>query len=103
MINEHWGRTNKWIILFLFVPYIIMLIVYTFWSNYTLQGASDWAVEAGTLFQNILVGFSLYFLVFELIQFVTHPIQYFLELWSYIKVLPMLLVLYNAILGRDEQ
>lgn len=39
---------------------------------------------------------SVYFLVFEVIQFVTNPVSYLMEGWSYIKTLPMILVMINT-------
>jgi hypothetical protein len=50
LINEHWKRTYIYIIAFLFVPYVVMLVIYSIWSNFTLQGTSEWAVEAGGSF-----------------------------------------------------
>jgi len=96
VINEHWGRTYYLIIAFLFIPYVGMLIIYSIWSNFTLQGTSDWAVEAGPSLQLALEVMALYFLGFELIQFVTQPVQYLMEGWSYIKTIPMVLVLINT-------
>lgn len=36
LINEHWRRTYRYIIAFLFAPYVAMLILYSLWSNFTI-------------------------------------------------------------------
>ena len=102
VINEHWDRTYIYIIAFLFVPYIAMLIVYTIWANFSLQKTEEWTVEYGDVLLNILFIMSMYFLLFEFIQFVSQPISFLLEGWSYIKTIPMLLVLYNTTIRQTE-
>lgn len=44
---------------------------------------------------------SIYFLVIEFVLLVSHTTTYLMSPWTYIKVLPMCLVLYNAKIASD--
>lgn len=111
LINEHWIRAKISINIFLFMPYLVMLTLYSIWSNAILHENQPWATGINSQINWALWGLSLYFLIFEGVLFVVDPAGYLgvsrkniipSNVWSIFKVAPMILVLINTTGTQDE-
>ena len=101
LINSHWERQQWKLHALLFAPFLVMLTVYCIWSNFSLHPeesveGEEWSLELNVYFRTILMTLAVFFLVIETIKIVQHPIEYVLEVWNWLGLPPLVMVLLNA-------
>jgi len=74
-----------------------MIIVFTLWSNWKLKNWEGESREWTKVLNPILMALSSYFLAIEVVLIGSHTMGYLKSPWSYVKVIPMCLILYNTI------
>lgn len=71
------------------------------WSNFCLHydGTEElaWARDADIYFKSILTIFAVFFLIIEGIKIVQHPIEYLQNVWNWLGLPPLVMVLINTV------
>lgn len=103
LINEHWNRAAVKLHFLETIPYIITLVFFTLWSNWRLKNYNKHSEEESVSFGPTLFVLSIYFLSIEIVLLLSHTKTYLTSLWSYIKVVPMILILINLSYSLDPK
>jgi hypothetical protein len=78
-----------------------MITYFTLWSNWRLKNFIDRPLDESDQFSTVLIVLGCYFLVIEAVLLASHTKTYLKSPWSYIKVIPMCLILVNAYYSDD--
>jgi len=76
-----------------------MLTIFVLWSNFTLHYREDpdeWQMVLGSLFETILIILCCFFLLIEIVKFIGQPTKYGFNIWNWLGLPPLILVLINA-------
>jgi len=77
------------------------LLTFSVWSNYVYDKRAEDPTYAAVnvIIVLILIAFAVYFAISEFKQLVANGLSYFLSLWNYLDVLPLIFVIINGLLA----
>lgn len=98
LINYHWNSATVLFYLYLFqmVPYLLQLTTFFIWSNFLLVGDEITHDLRAHVITTILGTTSAWQLLLEFRQFTVQGYVYFFNLWNYLEVIPLILILRNV-------
>lgn len=104
LIDFLWPVILRFTVLMLFIPYILMLSLYIWYSHFEFEGTDGYVLKDYFKFKGqgpilkisvviALTALCLYFIIIEVIQLWKQKFWYFLSVWNYLDLVPTLLIL----------
>lgn len=78
-----------------------MLVLFTLWSLWRLKKFSERPADESDWIMFVLKVLGFYFLSIETVLLVSHTTSYLKSPWSYVKLIPVILVLINTFKSAD--
>jgi hypothetical protein len=98
LINYKWSIIKPKVFSGYLYPYLAFLLTFSAWSNflYEQRDNGDALKDINYALIFMLLGFSLYFFLGEVRQFLLTGCSYFLDAWNYLDIIPLILVAITA-------